>query len=180
MPADKQVQRRGIEVGHIFQLGTKYSEAMEAEVLDEEGRPVDIWMGCYGIGVSRLVAAAIEQGHDERGIIWPAPIAPFEVALVPINLHKSHRLRETVDGLYEQLRAAGIEVLLDDRDARPGVKFADMDLIGIPHRIVLSDRGLDAGTAEYRDRRAADTEDIALDEIVATLQTRLAAGTGNR
>ena len=171
---------RGIEVGHIFQLGTKYSDAMEAQVLDEDGRPVDIWMGCYGIGVSRLVAAAIEQGHDDRGIIWPAPIAPFEVALVPINLHKSHRLRETVDELYDELRAAGIEVLLDDRDARPGVKFADMDLIGIPHRVVLSDRGLDAGTAEYKDRRAAQAEDIALDEIVATLRQRLAAETGNR
>ncbi|MDX1610710.1 MAG: His/Gly/Thr/Pro-type tRNA ligase C-terminal domain-containing protein, partial [Halofilum sp. (in: g-proteobacteria)] len=169
---------RGIEVGHIFQLGTKYSEAMDAHVLDEDGRPVILYMGCYGIGVTRLVAAAIEQGNDERGIIWPAAIAPFEVALVPINLHKSHRLRTAVDELYEQLRAAGIAVLLDDREARPGVKFADMDLIGIPHRVVLSDRGLDAGTAEYKPREAAEPEDVALDGVADLLRERL-AGAGD-
>ena len=167
---------RGIEVGHIFQLGTKYSESMEAQVLDEEGRPVEMYMGCYGIGVSRLVAAAIEQGHDDHGIIWPAAIAPFEVALVPINLHKSHRLREAVDRLYGELQAAGIEVLLDDREARPGVKFADMDLIGIPHRVVLSDRGLDAGTAEYKARSDEDADDIGLDRVVPLLRERLSKG----
>ena len=164
---------RGIEVGHIFQLGRKYSEAMDAQVLDEAGKPVTLYMGCYGIGVSRLVAAAIEQGHDERGIIWPAAIAPFELALVPINLHKSHRLREAVDKLYNELEAAGVSVLLDDRDTRPGVKFADMDLIGIPHRIVLSDKGLDAGTAEYKPRAADAAEDVPLDGLVQSLAERI-------
>ncbi len=148
---------RGIEVGHIFQLGTKYSEAMKAHCLDEGGRAVTLVMGCYGIGVSRLVASAIEQNHDERGIIWPASIAPFNVVLVPINMHKSERLRTAVEALYQQLVTAGIEVLLDDRKERPGVMFADMELLGIPHRLVFSERGLDAGTLEYRARR--DTED---------------------
>jgi prolyl-tRNA synthetase len=166
---------RGIEVGHIFQLGQKYSEAMGAEVLDEDGKPVTLYMGCYGIGVTRLVAAAIEQGHDDRGIIWPAAIAPFELAIVPINLHKSHRLREAVDQLYGELQAAGITVLLDDRDTRPGVKFADMDLIGIPHRIVLSDKGLDAGTAEYKPRAAAEPENIPLDGLTKFLVERIDA-----
>jgi prolyl-tRNA synthetase len=166
---------RGIEVGHIFQLGQKYSEAMGAEVLDEDGKPVTLYMGCYGIGVTRLVAAAIEQGHDDRGIIWPAAIAPFELAIVPINLHKSHRLREAVESVYAELQAAGISVLLDDRDTRPGVKFADMDLIGIPHRIVLSDKGLDAGTAEYKPRAAAEPENIPLDGLTAFLAERIAA-----
>jgi prolyl-tRNA synthetase len=151
---------RGIEVGHIFQLGTKYSEAMKAHCLDEGGRAVTLIMGCYGIGVSRVVAAAIEQNHDERGIIWPASIAPFHVALVPINMHKSERLRSAVETLYQQLLDAGIEVLLDDRRERPGVIFADMELLGIPHRLVFSERGLDAGTLEYRTRR--DTEDRAV------------------
>ena len=166
---------RGIEVGHIFQLGQKYSEAMGADVLDEDGKPVTLYMGCYGIGVTRLVAAAIEQGHDDRGIIWPAAIAPFELAIVPINLHKSHRLREAVEKLYGELQAAGITVLLDDRDTRPGVKFADMDLIGIPHRIVLSDKGLDAGTAEYKPRAAAEPENIPLDGLTEFLAERIAA-----
>ncbi len=166
---------RGIEVGHIFQLGTKYSEAMGAEILDEAGRPVTLHMGCYGIGVTRLVAAAIEQGHDDRGIIWPTAIAPFEVAIVPIGWQKSHRLREAGERLYEQLTAAGVDVLLDDRDARPGVKFADMDLLGIPHRIVLSDKGLDAGTAEYKARAAADAEDRPLDGIADWLAERARA-----
>ena len=164
---------RGIEVGHIFQLGRKYSEAMDAHVLDEDGKPVTLYMGCYGIGVSRLVAAAIEQGHDDRGIIWPAAIAPFELAIVPINLHKSHRLREAVENLYAELEAAGISVLLDDRDARPGVKFADMDLVGIPHRIVLSDKGLDAGTAEYKPRAADAAEDVPLEGLVQSLAERI-------
>jgi prolyl-tRNA synthetase len=166
---------RGIEVGHIFQLGQKYSAAMGAEVLDEDGKPVTLYMGCYGIGVTRLVAAAIEQGHDDRGIIWPAAIAPFELAIVPINLHKSHRLREAVDALYAELEAAGISVLLDDRETRPGVKFADMDLIGIPHRIVLSDKGLDAGTAEYKPRAAAEPDNIPLDGLTNFLAERIVA-----
>ena len=166
---------RGIEVGHIFQLGQKYSAAMGAEVLDEDGKPVTLYMGCYGIGVTRLVAAAIEQGHDERGIIWPAAIAPFELAIVPINMHKSHRLREAVESLYGELQAAGVSVLLDDRDTRPGVKFADMDLIGIPHRIVLSDKGLDADTAEYKPRAAAEPENIPLNGLTGFLSERIAS-----
>jgi prolyl-tRNA synthetase len=160
---------RGIEVGHIFQLGTKYAEAMAATVLDEQGRPVPLYMGCYGIGVSRLVAAAIEQGHDEHGIIWPSAIAPFEVAVVPINWQKSQRVRATSEQLYQALGREGIDVLLDDRDARPGFKFADMDLIGIPHRIVLSDKGIDAGTAEYKARAGAEAEDVALDGVAQRL-----------
>jgi len=166
---------RGIEVGHIFQLGTKYSEAMAAEILDEDGRPVTLHMGCYGIGVTRLVAAAIEQGHDDRGIVWPTAIAPFEVAIVPIGWQKSHRLREAGEKLYAELQAAGIDVFLDDRDARPGVKFADMDLIGIPHRIVIGDKGLDAGTAEYKARASDSAEDWPLDSIVTTLAERIRA-----
>ena len=132
---------RGIEVGHIFQLGDKYSAPMKATVLDEAGREVTLLMGCYGIGVTRIVAAAIEQNHDERGIIWPEPIAPFQVVLVPLNLQKSARVREVSERLYAELTAAGIEVLYDDRDARPGVKFADAELLGIPHRMVVGERG---------------------------------------
>ena len=153
---------RGIEVGHIFQLGDKYSQALKATCLDEQGRAVTLQMGCYGIGVSRVVAAAIEQNHDEHGIVWPQAIAPYQLALVPINMHKSERLRETVEGLYAELTAAGIEVLLDDRRERPGVMFADMELIGIPHRLVLSDRGLDQGHAEYKGRSDSKSQDIDL------------------
>lgn len=165
---------RGIEVGHIFQLGTKYSEAMKATVLDENGRSVTMIMGCYGIGVSRIVAAAIEQNNDERGIIWPTPIAPFHVALLPMNMHKSQRLREAADQLYEELTAAGIEVLYDDREARPGVMFADMELIGIPHRVVISERGLDAGMVEYKGRRDAESRNIPRAEIIGFLKGLLA------
>jgi prolyl-tRNA synthetase len=164
---------RGIEVGHIFQLGTKYSAAMNAAVLDEQGRTVVMTMGCYGIGVSRIVAAAIEQNYDERGIIWPAPIAPFHVALLPMNMHKSQRLREAAERLYQELTEAGIEVLFDDRPARPGVMFADMELIGIPHRVVLGERGLDAGELEYRGRRDAESRQVPLAEIVPFLRERL-------
>jgi prolyl-tRNA synthetase len=164
---------RGIEVGHIFQLGRKYSEALGATVLDESGRAVTMLMGCYGIGVTRIVAAAIEQNHDERGIIWPDPIAPFHVVLVPLNLHKSERVRAATERLYGELLAAGIEVLLDDRDARPGVKFADAELLGIPHRIVVGERGLDAGRLEYRHRRAAASEDFPLDAALEFLRSRL-------
>ncbi|MGQ0836875.1 MAG: proline--tRNA ligase [Gammaproteobacteria bacterium] len=164
---------RGIEVGHIFKLGRKYSEAMQATVLDEAGRSVTPYMGCYGIGVTRVVAAAIEQNHDERGIIWPDPIAPFQVVLVPINLQKSHRVREAADRLYAELEDAGIEVLYDDRDARPGVKFADAELIGIPHRVVVGERGLDAGKLEYRHRRATESEEFPLADALAFIRSRL-------
>jgi len=164
---------RGIEVGHIFQLGRKYSSAMGATVLDEQGREVDMFMGCYGIGVTRVVAAAIEQNNDERGIIWPDPIAPFQVILVPMNLAKSQRVREASDTLYRELSEAGLEVLLDDRDARPGVKFADAELIGIPHRIVIGERGLDAGELEYRHRRAEANQSVSPSHIVEFLKERI-------
>jgi prolyl-tRNA synthetase len=166
---------RGIEVGHIFQLGSKYSTAMNAAVLDESGKAVTMLMGCYGIGVTRIVAAAIEQNHDERGIIWPAPLAPFHVVLIPLNLQKSAQVRSAADALYAALGAAGIEVLYDDRDARPGVKFADAELLGIPHRLVLGERGLDAGTCEYRHRPATQNEDIPLASVAAFVHARLEA-----
>ena len=167
---------RGIEVGHIFQLGQKYSAAMGATVLDEQGRNVSMYMGCYGIGVTRIVAAAIEQNHDERGIIWPAPLSPFDVVLVGLNWDKSERVRATAEKLYGELRDAGVEVLLDDRDARPGVKFADAELIGIPHRVVVSERGIEAGALEYRHRRAADNEAIPLAQAASLIRARLATG----
>lgn len=167
---------RGIEVGHIFQLGDKYSTSMKATCLDEQGKSVTLTMGCYGIGVSRIVAAAIEQNNDDRGIIWPAAIAPFELALVPINMHKSQRLREAVMELYGQLQEAGIDVLLDDRRERPGVMFADMELIGIPHRLVFSERGLDAGQLEYKGRNDSDNRDIKLDKACSFIQQQLATG----
>ena len=165
--------QRGIEVGHIFQLGERYSDAMELRVLDENGKNTTPLMGCYGIGVSRIVAATIEQNHDDWGIIWPTAIAPFQVALIPINMHKSQRLREAVDTLYEQLEQANIKVLLDDRKTRPGVMFADMELIGIPYRIVFSERGLDEGMVEYKQRRDKDSENIPLTEIIGFLQEKL-------
>jgi prolyl-tRNA synthetase len=167
---------RGIEVGHIFQLGRKYSEAMGAVVLDAEGREQPMVMGCYGIGVTRLVAAAIEQNFDERGIVWPEPIAPFQVALVPMNLQKSAAVRDAVEPLYEALLAAGIEVLLDDRDVRPGVKFADIELLGIPHRVVVGERGLAEGMLEYRARRASDNEALPLEGAAGALVERVRAG----
>lgn len=156
---------RGIEVGHIFKLGDKYSKAMKAEVLDESGKTKTMTMGCYGIGVTRIIAAAIEQNHDENGIIWSETLAPFQVAIVPINMHKSQRLREAVEDMYTKLTNCGIEVLLDDRKERPGVMFADMELIGIPHRIVLGERGLDKGIVEYKNRRTGEVKDIAITEI---------------
>lgn len=157
---------RGIEVGHIFQLGTKYSQAMNAQVLNEAGKPTTMQMGCYGIGVSRIVAAAIEQNHDANGIIWPDAIAPFILALVPINLHKSAKLRESCDKLYQQLLSVGFEVLYDDRDERPGVKFADMDLLGIPHRIVVSERSLENGLIEYKARASEQKQDIKYEDFI--------------
>jgi prolyl-tRNA synthetase len=164
---------RGIEVGHIFQLGQKYSIPMQANVLDEASRDITLHMGCYGIGVTRIVAAAIEQNHDDKGIIWPEPIAPFEVVLVPLNQHKSPRVREVADRLYAELTEAGIEVLYDDRDARPGVKFADAELLGIPHRIVVGERGLEAGKLEYRGRRDAESTDLAAGDAVAFIRSRM-------
>ncbi|QIK38210.1 proline--tRNA ligase [Caldichromatium japonicum] len=164
---------RGIEVGHIFKLGRKYSAAMKAQVLGEDGRALTMIMGCYGIGVSRLVAAAIEQHHDERGICWPTAIAPFEVALLPLRADKSYRVREATERLYAELKAAGIEVLLDDRDVRAGVMFADMDLIGIPHRLVVGDKGLDTGQVEYKARTAAEPQLVPIAEILGFLRARL-------
>jgi prolyl-tRNA synthetase len=164
---------RGIEVGHIFQLGQKYSEAMNATVLDEGGKARALIMGCYGIGVSRVVAAAIEQSHDEKGIIWPEPLAPFHVVLLPMKLHKSYRVREAAKRLHDELSAAGIEVLLDDRDVRPGFMFADMELIGIPHRIVIGDKGLDAGRLEYKGRRDAEVTIFPIEDVLPFLAERL-------
>jgi prolyl-tRNA synthetase len=167
--------QRGIEVGHIFQLRTKYSEALKAVFLDDKGASRPMEMGCYGIGVTRIAAAAIEQGHDERGIVFPRPIAPFEACLVPIGFHKSAAVREAAEKLYAELQAAGIDVLLEDRDERAGVLFADMDLLGIPHRLVLSERGLAAGTIEYKARTAQAPENAPLAEALAFLKGRFAA-----
>jgi prolyl-tRNA synthetase len=164
---------RGIEVGHIFQLGRKYTSAMKTTVLGEDGKAAILTMGCYGIGVSRVVAAAIEQHYDERGIAWPVPLAPFEVALCPMKLDKSFRVREAVERLYAELTAAGIEVLLDDRDVRPGFMFADMELIGIPHRVVVGDKGLDDGVCEYKGRGDGETTFVPLAELVPLLIERL-------
>ena len=166
---------RGIEVGHIFQLGRKYSSAMKAEVLDEQGQSVTMFMGCYGIGVTRVVAAAIEQNHDERGIVWPLPIAPFHVSLIPINLQKSERVREVADRLYAGLTAAGVEVVYDDRDARPGVKFADDELVGIPHRLVVGDKGLERGVVEYKPRTGDGAAEVPVDAVIDFVRERLRA-----
>jgi prolyl-tRNA synthetase len=165
---------RGIEVGHIFQLGQQYSESMKASVLDDAGKAVPMFMGCYGIGVTRVVAAAIEQNHDANGIIWPDALAPFQVVLVPMNYQKSARVMEVTDKLYADFGAAGIDVLLDDRDARPGVKFADSELLGIPHRIVIGDRGIGSGTLEYRHRRATESQEIPIADPVGFIRQRLA------
>ena len=164
---------RGIEVGHIFQLGTKYSEAMKAGIINEGGKNQIMLMGCYGIGISRVVAAAIEQNHDEKGIIWPANLAPFQVALCPMNMHKSERLRVAAEQLYVDLQAAGFEVLFDDRKVRAGFMFSDMELIGIPHCVILGDRGLDAGTIEYKGRTATSNEEIPIAELVDFLRAKL-------
>jgi prolyl-tRNA synthetase len=160
---------RGIEVGHIFQLGTAYSEAMNASIQDQDGNDVTMSMGCYGIGVTRIVGAAIEQNHDDRGIIWPLPLAPFDVVLIPINMHRSEKLRDAAEALYTELQVRGIDVLFDDRDSRPGVKFADAELIGIPHRLVISDRGLESGELEYRHRRDAESRMMKRDDALKLL-----------
>jgi len=164
---------RGIEVGHIFQLGQLYSAAMNASVLDEQGKALTMYMGCYGIGVTRVVAAAIEQNHDANGIVWPEALAPFKVVLVPINYQKSAKVQETADALYRDFNAAGIDVLLDDRDARPGVKFADSELLGIPHRIVIGERTLAAGNLEYRNRRETESTEISASDPVGYIRHKL-------
>ena len=164
---------RGIEVGHIFQLGCLYTEALKATVLDEQGKALTMYMGCYGIGITRVVAAAIEQNNDANGIIWPEALAPFQVVLVPINYQKSTRVQETADALYQAFNAAGIDVLLDDRDARPGVKFADSELFGIPHRLVIGERTLSAGKLEYRHRRDSESIEISADDPVAFIKHKL-------
>ncbi|MDO6513385.1 proline--tRNA ligase [Neptuniibacter sp. 2_MG-2023] len=167
--------KRGIEVGHIFQLGQKYSEALEAKVLDQNGKSVVMDMGCYGIGVSRVIAATIEQNHDESGIIWPESIAPFHIALIPLQYDKSDDVKALTDQMYKDLQQAGYDVILDDRDKKtsPGVKFADMDLMGIPHRVVISPRGLEVGTLEYKGRRDTDKQDIKVEELMSVLAERI-------
>ena len=165
--------KRGIEVGHIFQLGTKYSEAMKATVLNEGGKSTVMEMGCYGIGVSRVVAAAIEQNYDDAGIIWPDAIAPFEVAIIPMNMHKSHRVAALAERFYSELKAAGIDVLFDDRKERPGVMFADMELIGIPYAIVIGERGIDSGIVEYKERRGSEKREVGIDEVVSIIKAKL-------
>lgn len=164
---------RGIEVGHIFQLGTKYSASMDASIINEAGKNQIMTMGCYGIGISRVVAAAVEQGHDEHGIIWPDELAPFQVALCPMNMHKSDRLQGVVEQIYGDLQAAGIDVLLDDRKVRAGFMFSDMELIGIPHRLVMGDRGIDSGLIEYRGRRDTANQDIAVKNVVDFMKSKL-------
>jgi len=167
--------QRGIEVGHIFQLRTKYSDALKATYLDDKQQPRPMEMGCYGIGITRIAAAAIEQNHDERGIVFPRPIAPFEVCLVPIGFHKAAAVREAAEKLYAELQAAGVDVLLEDRDERPGVLFADMDLLGIPHRLVISERGLAAGTIEYKGRTQQAADDVPLAGALMFLRERFAS-----
>lgn len=164
---------RGIEVGHIFQLGSKYSTAMKVTVLDQTGKALTLTMGCYGIGISRIVAAAIEQNNDDRGIIWPDAIAPYQIALIPMSLHKSYRVSETTEKLYTELTAAGFDVIFDDRKERAGVLFADMDLIGIPHRLVISESNIDAGVIEYKSRKAQTSETIPLDNVLEFMQSKL-------
>ena len=164
---------RGIEVGHIFQLGTKYSEAMKATVLGENGKPVVMTMGCYGVGITRVVAACIEQNHDDNGIIWPKELAPFQLSIVPINYHKSEEVKAQADQLHNDLIAAGYDVLLDDRNMRPGAMFADHELIGIPHRVVISDRGLKEGQLEFKSRTADEAEDVTQSDILSFISSKL-------
>ncbi len=166
--------KRGIEVGHIFQLGTNYSSSMNATVLDANGKQAVMEMGCYGIGCTRVVAAAIEQNNDENGIIWPDAIAPFQVAIVPMNMHKSEEVQQAAEALYTDLTAAGIEVLFDDRKERPGVMFADMELIGVPHTVVIGDRSLKNGEVEYKDRRTGTKEPVAAGSIANFIKQKLA------
>ncbi|MDW6092266.1 proline--tRNA ligase [Vibrio rhizosphaerae] len=166
--------KRGIEVGHIFQLGTNYSESMKASVLGPDGKSVTMEMGCYGIGCTRVVAASIEQNHDQNGIIWPNAIAPFEVVIVPMNMHKSERVQEAAEKLYADLQAQGIDVLFDDRKERPGVMLSDMELIGIPHMVIIGDRSMDEGNFEYKNRRSGEKTPVPMSDVVAHLQAQLA------
>jgi prolyl-tRNA synthetase len=161
--------RRGIEVGHVFQLGDKYSKSMDATVADENSESTFLYMGCYGIGITRIAAAAIEQNHDENGIVWPDPMAPFDVCIIPIGMSKSKQVANIANSLHDQLTNAGFDVLLDDRNQRPGVMFAEMDLIGIPHRLIISERGLKKGIIEYRNRKTGQSTDYPLADIVTTL-----------
>jgi prolyl-tRNA synthetase len=165
---------RGIEVGHIFQLRTTYSKKLNCTYLDAEGQVLPMEMGCYGIGVSRVVGAAIEQNHDERGIVWPEAMAPFAVAVVPVGYQRSEAVKQAADALYEQLRGEGIDVVMDDRNERPGVMFADMELIGVPHRITIGDKSLAEGKVEYVARRAGTTEMVGRDEVLSFLLGKLA------
>ncbi len=165
--------QRGIEVGHVF-AGLPYPETMNLNFIDESGRPARMLMGCYGIGVTRLLGAAIEQNHDDKGIIWPDPIAPFSIVLTPVGYGKSEPVRQVADQLYAELQAAGVDVLLDDRDERPGVMFAEMELIGIPHRLTIGDRGLKEGKVEYVDRRTLQTTPVAVGDAYAFVRERLA------
>ncbi|GAK24222.1 prolyl-tRNA synthetase [Vibrio sp. JCM 19052] len=165
--------KRGIEVGHIFQLGNVYSEAMNCGVLGPDGKNVILEMGCYGIGVSRVVASAIEQNHDKYGIIWPDALAPFQVAIVPMNMHKSEEVKEAAEKLYAELTAMGIEVLFDDRKERPGVMFSDMELIGIPHTIVIGDRSMKEGNFEYKNRRSGEKAAVAMADIIEHVKAQL-------
>ena len=167
--------QRGIEVGHVFQLGTRYSEDMKATYLDENGKPQLIQMGCYGIGVTRILGAAIEQNFDDKGIIWPTSIAPFEVVLCPMGYDRSEAVKEQCDKLYEALTAAGVDVMLDDRGERPGAMFADWELIGVPHRVVVGDRGLKEGKLEYQGRRDAAATPVDIDAMVDFIKSKLAA-----
>ena len=167
---------RGIEVGHIFQLRTKYAKALNCAYLDENGKSQIMEMGCYGIGVSRIVGAAIEQGNDERGIVLPSAIAPFEVCIVPMGYHKSDAVKAAADTLYADLKQAGIDVVLDDRNERPGVMFADMELIGIPHRIVIGERGLKEGQLEYKGRTDADASMIPQSDALTWISGKLKEG----
>ncbi len=166
--------KRGIEVGHIFQLGNKYSDAMKATVLDDKGKAVTVTMGCYGIGITRIVAAAIEQNYDDNGIIWPDNIAPFQVVLIPMNLHKSELVQQEAEALYSKLTELGYDILLDDRKERAGVMFADMELIGLPHRVVISERGLKNGTFEYKGRKDKESQDIATEALINFLKEKIA------
>ena len=163
---------KGMEIGHMFKLGAKYSEPLQAKIADVDGKLKPFQMGCYGIGVTRVVAAAIEQNNDDHGIIWPDAIAPFDVILIPINMNKSYRVKEATEELYKRLQEAGFDALMDDRDQRPGVKFADADLVGIPNRLVIAEKAWDQGQIEYKSRRSADTEMIDIDGLVKFLKTK--------
>jgi prolyl-tRNA synthetase len=170
--------QRGIEVGHVFYLGTKYSAAMNASFLDETGKPQLMEMGCYGIGVTRILGAAIEQNHDGRGIVWPATMAPFEVVICPIGMDRSQAVRSAAESLHAELQTLGVDVLLDDRGERPGAMFADWELIGVPQRVVVSERGLKQSQVEVQGRLDAQAQQVGVSDVAALLKQRLSEGTG--